>query len=200
MKALRILTLAALIVSTLALGAAQAVDHPKKAEHPASKEHPAKTEHPATGNDLLAVATKAGQFKTFLAAVEAADLTDKFRGEGPYTVFAPTDEAFAKLPEGMLEDLLKPANRSRLAGLLGHHVVPGMLMSADVKTMKATNFGGQDLAITVSDGAVTVDGCHVIKADYAASNGVIHAIDQVMIPAPPEGHSDEDAPKDHPAH
>ena len=194
MKALRILTLAALVVSTLTLSTAQAADHPKNTEHPAAKEHP------ASANDILAVAAKAGQFTTFLAAVEAADLMDKLHGEGPFTVFAPTDEAFAKLPEGLLEDLLKPANRSRLAGLLGHHVVPGKLMSADVKTMKATNFGGHDLAIKVSDGAVTVDGCNVIKADFAASNGVIHAIDQVMIPAPPEGHSDEDAPKDHPAH
>ncbi len=194
MKALRILTLAALVVSTLTLGTTQAADHPKNAEHPAAKEHP------ASATDILAVAAKAGQFKTFLAAVEAADLMDKLHGEGPFTVFAPTDEAFANLPEGLLEDLLKPANRPRLAGLLGHHVVPGKLMSADVKTMKATNFGGYDLAIKVSDGAVTVDGCNVIKADFVASNGVIHAIDQVMIPAPPEGHSDKDAPKDHPAH
>ncbi len=194
MKAMQFFALVTLIVSSLTVGAVQAMDHPKKAEHPAT------VEHPAQKNDLLAVATKAGQFKTFLAAVESAGLMEKFQSEGPFTVFAPTDEAFAQLPEGMMENLLKPSNRPRLAGLLGHHVVPGKLMSTEVKTMKATNFGGYDLAIKVNDGAVTVNGCNVIKADYTASNGVIHAIDQVMIPEPPKMQPDTDAPKDHPAH
>ena len=124
---------------------------------------------------------------------------DKLASEGPFTVFAPTDEAFAKLPDGALDDLLKPANKSKLAGILANHVVPGKLMAADVKTMKATNVSGQDLAIEVHDGAVMVDGARVVQADLAADNGVIHTIDTVIMPKSDTGPK-SDKPKDHPAH
>lgn len=165
-----------------------------------AQEHPTKMEHPAKPGDILGIAAGAGNFKTFVTAVKAAGLVEKLQGEGPFTIFAPTDEAFAKLPEGTLEDLLQPANKARLAGLLACHVVPGKLMAADIKTMRATNVNGQDLNIMVHGGTVTVDDAKVVKADLVASNGVIHGIDSVIVPAPPAGKAESEKPKDHPAH
>ncbi len=193
MKMSRIISLALLIISATAFLGAQA-------EHPTKKEHPAKTEHPAKGHSIIDVATDAGHFDTLVAAIKAAGLVEKLQGEGPFTVFAPTDEAFAKLPEGTLENLLKPANKAQLAGLLACHVVPGKIMSGDLETMKATNVNGQDLHIKVADSGVTVDGAKVIKADIAASNGVIHVIDTVIVPAPPKKDPAAEKPKDHPGH
>ncbi|MBC7369492.1 MAG: fasciclin domain-containing protein [Undibacterium sp.] len=132
--------------------------------------------------DIVAVATSAGNFSTLCAAIGAAGLAKTLQGAGPFTVFAPTDEAFAKLPKGTLEGLLKPENKTKLAGILTYHVLPGKVMAADVKTMKAKTVNGQELAIKVSGGTVTVDQAKVIKTDVAASNGVIHAIDAVIMP------------------
>lgn len=178
------------IISILVGGALFAQAH----EHPMEKIYPAKE------GDLLSVASEAGDFETFLTAVKTAGLMEEFHSEGPYTVFAPTDEAFAKLPEGTLEDLLKPANKSRLAGLLANHVVPGKIMSADCKNMKATNLSGQDLNVKIEDGVVCVDNARVVEADLVASNGVIHGIDEVIVPAPTEKKVESEKPKDHPAH
>lgn len=194
MKTTKLIVLAVLLITFGASLAAQAQDHPTQ------KEHPKKTEHPAKANDLVACASKDGEFKTFLTAVKAAGLAEKLQSEGPFTVFAPTDAAFAKLPAGTVEDLLKPANKAKLAGLLANHVVPGKIMAADIKTMKATNVNGEDLMCKVSDGAVTVNGAHVIKADLLAANGVIHAVDTVIMPAPPKDKAASGKPKDHPAH
>lgn len=194
MKPNRMLVLVVLLISIVSFQLVQAQDHPAKAEHPAT------TEHPADPNSIFAVATEAGNFKTFVAAIEAAGLEEKFQGKGPYTIFAPTDEAFAKLPKGKLDDLLKPANKAQLAGLLACHVVPGKIMAKDCKTMKTTNVNGQDLAIKVTDDTVTVDGAKVVKADMVASNGVIHAIDTVIFPASSTKTPASEAPKDHPAH
>jgi len=194
MKTMKILTLVVLLVSILSVQLVQAQDHPAKAEHPAT------IEHPASPDGIVAIAASAGNFTTFLAAVEAAGLEEKLNSKGPFTVFAPTDEAFAKLPKGKLEDLLKPANKAQLAGLLACHVVPGMIMAEDCKTMKATNVSGQDLSIKVTDDGVTVDGAKVVKADLVASNGVIHAIDTVIVPASAKTKPASEAPKDHPAH
>jgi len=200
MKINKLLVLVVLLVTTISFQMVQAQEHPTKSEHPAKAEHPATSEHPSNSDDIVSVAASAGNFKTLVAAVEAAGLVEKLQGKGPFTVFAPTDEAFAKLPAGTLEDLLKPANKAKLAGILACHVVPGKIMAADVKTMKATNVSGQDLNIRVHDGSVMVDDAKVVKADVVASNGVIHAIDTVIIPTSSGAKSTSDKPKDHPAH
>jgi uncharacterized surface protein with fasciclin (FAS1) repeats len=133
--------------------------------------------------DIVDTAVAAGNFKTLVAAVQAAGLVDTLKGTGPFTVFAPTDEAFAKLPAGTVDDLLKPENKDKLVAILTYHVVPGKVMAADVtgkKTMAKSVQGGE---ITV-DGTngVKVDSATVVQADIAASNGVIHVIDAVIMP------------------
>ena len=138
----------------------------------------------AKSKDIVETAVAAGQFNTLAAALEAADLVDTLKGDGPFTVFAPTDAAFAKLPEGTVESLLKPENRDQLIAILTYHVVPGKVKAADVvKLSEATTVNGQDVAITVADSGVQVDNANVIKTDIGASNGVIHVIDTVIIPA-----------------
>ncbi|MBB3229284.1 fasciclin domain-containing protein [Halomonas stenophila] len=133
--------------------------------------------------DIVDTAVEAGQFETLVAAVEAADLVDTLEGEGPFTVFAPTDEAFAALPEGTVEDLLKPENRESLRSILTYHVVAGTVMAEDAMAAdSATTVQGQDLTITTLDGQVMVDDATVIQADIEASNGVIHVIDGVLMP------------------
>lgn len=136
----------------------------------------------ASKNDIVAVASGAGSFNTLVAAVKAAGLLETLQGKGPFTVFAPTDEAFAKLPAGTVETLLKPENKEKLKGILLYHVVPGKVMAADVKTMAAKTAGGKELGIKVEGGSVTVDNSKVVKTDVAASNGVIHVIDTVVLP------------------
>ncbi|MHC1769225.1 MAG: fasciclin domain-containing protein [Verrucomicrobiia bacterium] len=134
------------------------------------------------GKDLVAVASGSENFKTLVAAVKAAGLVETLQGKGPFTVFAPTDEAFAKLPAGTVQDLLKPENRDKLAAILKYHVVPGKVMAADVKTMEAKTAQGQSVKLNVSDAGVTVDNANVIKTDLLAENGVIHVIDRVILP------------------
>ena len=136
----------------------------------------------ASTGDIVAVASKAGSFNTLVAAVKAAGLVETLQGKGPFTVFAPTDEAFAKLPAGTVEDLLKPENKEKLVAILTYHVVPGKVMAADVKTMMAKTVNGKELSIKVADGKVTVNDATVVKTDVAASNGVIHVIDTVLLP------------------
>ena len=132
--------------------------------------------------DIVDTAVAAGNFKTLAAAVTAADLVETLKGKGPFTVFAPTDEAFGKLPKGTLDDLLKPENKAKLAGILTYHVVPGKLMASDVaKLESAKTVQGSSLSIDASDG-VKVDGAKVVKADVMAKNGVIHVIDSVIMP------------------
>jgi uncharacterized surface protein with fasciclin (FAS1) repeats len=132
--------------------------------------------------DIVGVASGAGSFNTLVAAVKAAGLVETLQGAGPFTVFAPTDEAFAKLPKGTVEDLLKPENKEKLVAILTYHVVAGKVMAADVKTMKAKTVNGQSLDVKVANGNVTVDNANVVKTDVAASNGVIHVIDTVVLP------------------
>jgi uncharacterized surface protein with fasciclin (FAS1) repeats len=133
--------------------------------------------------DIVDTAVAAGSFKTLAKALTAAGLVDTLKGAGPFTVFAPTDEAFAKLPAGTVESLLKPENKAKLQRILTYHVVPGRVMAADVTKLKtAKAVSGDALKITASNGAVLVDGAHVVKADVAASNGVIHVIDTVLLP------------------
>ena len=143
---------------------------------------PASTNEMNKLGDIIAVASGAGNFTTLIAAIKAADLVKTLQSPGPFTVFAPTDEAFAKLPKATLADLLKPENKAKLASILTFHVVPGKVMAADVKTMKAKTANGQSLDLQVSDGNVTVNKAKVTKTDIKASNGVIHVIDTVVMP------------------
>jgi uncharacterized surface protein with fasciclin (FAS1) repeats len=138
--------------------------------------------HAAAAKNIVGVAAGAGSFNTLVTAVKAAGLADTLSGNGPFTVFAPTDEAFAKLPKGTVEDLLKPENKDKLIAVLTYHVVPGKVAAADVKTMKAKTVNGQELNIQVSDGLVMVDNAKVVQTDIAASNGIIHVIDSVVLP------------------
>lgn len=132
--------------------------------------------------DLVSVASGANNFKTLVAAVKAAGLVETLQGKGPFTIFAPTDEAFAKLPAGTVEGLLKPENKEKLIALLTYHVVPGRVMAADVKTMEAKTVQGQSVKLVVSAEGVTVDNAKVVTTDVVAENGVIHVIDTVIIP------------------
>jgi uncharacterized surface protein with fasciclin (FAS1) repeats len=133
--------------------------------------------------DIVDTAVAAGQFDTLVAAVKAAGLVETLKGDGPFTVFAPTDEAFGKLPEGTVEDLLKPESKSKLQDILTYHVVSGSVMAADVVELdSADTVQGGSLSIEVSDGTVMVDGARVVQTDIECSNGVIHVIDSVMMP------------------
>jgi uncharacterized surface protein with fasciclin (FAS1) repeats len=139
--------------------------------------------------DIVEVAVGAGTFQTLVAAAQAAELVDALKGEGPLTVFAPTDEAFAALPEGTVEELLKPENKERLQAVLLYHVVPGKVMSSDIKgTVNPATLQGSDLEVirakawSKGRSKITVNGATVISADVLASNGVIHVIDAVILP------------------
>jgi uncharacterized surface protein with fasciclin (FAS1) repeats len=134
--------------------------------------------------DIVATAMQAGKFKTLCAAVEAAGLASTLQGEGPFTVFAPTDDAFAKLPAGTVEGLLKPENKAKLTALLTYHVVPGRVFASKVVASKSLKtVQGQEIAISVKDGKAMADKATIIKTDIDASNGVIHVIDAVLMPA-----------------
>ena len=133
--------------------------------------------------DIVDTAVAAGSFTTLVSAVKAADLVVTLKGAGPFTVFAPTDAAFAKLPKGTLEDLLKPENKAKLRAILTYHVVSGKVMAADVvKLESAKTVNGQMLTIDAKNGVVMVDSAKVAKTDIESSNGVIHVIDTVMLP------------------
>jgi uncharacterized surface protein with fasciclin (FAS1) repeats len=160
----KITTFAALFLLTLAAPFAKAADEP------------------AAPGDIVTVASGAGNFTTLVAAIKAAGLVETLQGKGPFTVFAPTDAAFAKLPPGTVADLLKPENKAKLVALLTYHVLPGKVMAAEVKTMMAKTVNGKKLNIKAEDGKVTVNDANVIKTDIPASNGVIHVIDTVLIP------------------
>ena len=137
-----------------------------------------------TQPNIVTVAAGAGQFNTLVAAVKAADLVDTLQSPGPFTVFAPTDEAFAKLPVGTVDSLLLPENKEQLTEILKYHVVAGEVLAADVvKLTSADTVEGQAVMITASDSGVRVNDANVIKTDVMASNGVIHVIDTVLIPS-----------------
>lgn len=156
---------------TLALGAAIAV--PAGAHKNAGK---------APGT-IVDVASANADFETLVAALKAAGLVETLSGAGPFTVFAPTDAAFEKLPPGTLEELLKPENKGQLAAILTYHVVPGKVFAVDaVKLDKATTVNGTEADIEVNGGIVSIDGATITATDIAASNGVIHIIDTVMLP------------------
>jgi len=133
--------------------------------------------------DIVDTAVSAGSFNTLVAAVQAAGLAETLKGEGPFTVFAPTDDAFAKLPDGTLDDLLKPENKDKLTAILTYHVVPGKVMAKDVMTMKeAETVNGQSVMVSMDADTVMIDNAKVVNADIECSNGVIHVIDTVILP------------------
>lgn len=164
-KLLTTLTVAALLVGTSAIaGDKSGYDKTTKSE-----------------KNIVETAVAAGNFTTLVAAVKAAGLVDALSGEGPFTVFAPTDEAFAKLPEGTLESLLK--DKDKLTAILTYHVVDGKVMAKDVVGLnKAATLNGQDVKIAVKDDKVMIDNAQVVATDIACSNGVIHVIDNVILP------------------
>ncbi len=137
----------------------------------------AKAEKPT----VVAIAAGNKDFSTLVAAVKAAGLVDTLNGDGPFTIFAPTNDAFAKLPKGTVEDLLKPENKDKLVAILTYHVVPGKVMAADVKAGKVKTVQGGELVIA-TEGGVTVNGAKVVKTDIVGKNGVIHVIDTVVLP------------------
>lgn len=158
-----------LIVFAIALAALLFVSSPARAGH--------------HDKDIVDTAIDAGSFSTLVKAVQAADLVDALKGQGPLTVFAPTDEAFAKVPADTLAALLKPENKEQLRAVLTYHVVAGKVMAADVINLNsAATLNGQKVEIRVKDGDVMVDGARVVKTDIAAGNGVIHVIDAVILP------------------
>jgi uncharacterized surface protein with fasciclin (FAS1) repeats len=163
------------IISTIvALVAILAVSLPAQAQHMSSSTY---------DKDIVETAMAAGQFNTLLAAAQAAGLVDVLQSEGPFTVFAPTDEAFAKLPEGTVEELLKPENRDKLAAILTYHVVSGKLMAEDVVGMsELESVQGDMLEVSLKNGKAYIDDAQIIKTDISASNGVIHVIDSVVLP------------------
>lgn len=144
----------------------------------------AKGAETARAKDIVTTAIDAGSFKTLASAIQAAGLVETLRGVGPFTVFAPTDEAFAKLPAGTVETLLKPENKQTLIAVLTYHVVPGKVMAADVVKLKAAaTVNGQRVDVKVDEGKVRIDQAQVVSTDLVCSNGVIHVIDQVILPS-----------------
>jgi uncharacterized surface protein with fasciclin (FAS1) repeats len=140
----------------------------------------------AANDDIVDTAVATGEFKTLAAALDAAGLVETLKGPGPFTVFAPTDQAFAELPEGTVENLLKPENKDQLIAILTYHVVPGEVMAADVvKLDEAKTVNGKMLQVRTDDGMVMINDAKVTAADIPASNGVIHVIDRVVLP--PQG-------------
>ena len=142
-----------------------------------------KTVQVAAQMDIVDTAVAAGSFKTLAAALGAADLVDALKSDGPFTVFAQTDEAFAKLPKGTVETLLKPENKDKLVAILKYHVVPGKVKAKDVVALSSAKTAeGSEIAISVNGEKVKVDAANVVKTDIACSNGVIHVIDAVITP------------------
>jgi len=170
--------LAAVVAMAATVGAATAGECPLSKK--SVKVHAVKL---AEKKDIVDTAVGAEAFTTLVAAVKAAGLVETLKGDGPFTVFAPTDEAFGKLPEGTVETLLKPENKDKLIAVLTYHVVPGKVMAADVVKLKnAKTVQGGEVDIVVADGKVKVDDANVVKTDIECSNGVIHVIDAVILP------------------
>jgi uncharacterized surface protein with fasciclin (FAS1) repeats len=173
MNAFRSTALAAAITASLAI--------PLSVQ--ASDMHADKASTHMAGKDIVSTAVAAGDFKTLAAALKAAGLVKTLQGKGPFTVFAPTDAAFAKLPPGTVESLLKPENKKKLTSILTYHVVAGNVKAADVvKLTSAKTLNGEDVTITVNGSSVEVNNAMVTKTDIEASNGTIHVIDTVLMP------------------
>jgi transforming growth factor-beta-induced protein len=171
----------AFLLAVTATSACGTPQEPATADSAPTEAAPAPAE-PAASN-IVETAVDAGSFTTLVAAVKAAGLAETLSGPGPFTVFAPTDDAFAKLPAGTVDSLLKPENKAKLVAILTYHVVPGKLEAKDVVgSTKLKTVQGQELTVAVDGASVSIDGAKVVKTDVAASNGVIHVIDTVVLP------------------
>ena len=185
----RWLTMLAVVGSLTLIAAACSSDDSTGEGEATESMAPAESSAPAMTNETVTDIVAGNEdFSTLLAAVQAADLGDTLAGDGPFTVFAPTNEAFAALPEGTVETLLKPKNQDQLAAILTYHVVPGEIMAADVTSGEVTTVNGETFTVEAADGGVTItDGqgneAMVTSTDIVASNGVIHVIDAVLLPA-----------------
>ena len=157
-----------LILSTIALGAAASIAVSTQAD--------------SSKKDIVDIAAGNDDFSTLVAAVKAGGLVETLKGDGPFTVFAPTNEAFAKLPEGTVETLLKPENKDKLVAILTYHVVPAKVMAADVATGEVATVNGQKAKIEVTAEGVSIDNASITATDIVGSNGVIHVIDTVILP------------------
>ncbi len=183
MKRLPLLSLFVLLIASLVLAACAPAATPEPTQPPAPVETEAPVEAAPMLKDIVDTAVADGRFTTLVAAVQAASLVETLKGEGPFTVFAPTDEAFAKLPAGTVEDLLKPENLETLKNILLYHVVAGKVMAADVTSLEsATTVLGENVAIKVDMGNVYINEAQVVITDIETSNGVIHVIDSVLLP------------------
>lgn len=173
MKLTRILTI--MLASVVLLAFTQNPDKNKKVDH---------------HNKIVSIAQGTDQLSTLVTAVKAADLVETLNGEGPFTVFAPTNQAFSNLPDGTLDMLLKEENKGQLQGILTYHVVPGKIMSSDLKDgQMVETVQGNKIKVSLSDGAM-INGANVVKADVKASNGVVHIIDAVIMPSDNEEKED----------
>jgi uncharacterized surface protein with fasciclin (FAS1) repeats len=185
MKKLNYVIAVGLMVTFLACGGGESKSEETTMEEEVVEESPVVeeiVEEEESVKDIVSLAMGTESLSTLVAAVKAAGLVETLQGDGPFTVFAPTDEAFAALPEGTLDNLLKPENKEKLAAILTYHVVAGKVMSTDLSDgMKAKTVNGAEVTITTADGA-KVNGANVVSADVAASNGVVHVIDAVIMP------------------
>lgn len=173
---------AGIAAALLLMPVAVACENQNTTTTPATQATPSTTEGTASSQTIVETAIANGSFNTLVAAVKAADLVDTLNGPGPYTVFAPTDEAFAALPAGVLDKLLLPKNKAVLTKILTYHVVAGNVPASAVKTGPVPSVEGANLNLTADAGNVTVNDAKVVQADVAASNGVIHVIDAVLLP------------------
>lgn len=179
-RSIRLLAVATVGVATLGLAGVACEATPESSQPPVSV---APAADAAGAKDIVDTAVAAGKFNTLAAALKAAGLVETLKGDGPFTVFAPTDDAFAKLPAGTVESLLKPENKEKLVSVLTYHVVPGKAMSGDLKDgQSVTTVSRKDVTVKVKGGNVMVGDAKVITPDVAASNGVIHVIDTVLLP------------------
>jgi uncharacterized surface protein with fasciclin (FAS1) repeats len=167
---------------TLVLNAPATPSKPKPAAQSTPTPSPTTTPGATATPNIVELAASSSQFTKLVAAVKSAGLAEALSAEGPYTLFAPNDKAFAKVPKATLDKLLKPANKAELQKVLKYHVIAGAVMAADVKSGKVDTAEGSSLKLVAAKGVVTVNGAKVIKADNKASNGVVHVIDTVLIP------------------
>ncbi|GAB4210845.1 MAG: hypothetical protein OHK0012_02180 [Synechococcales cyanobacterium] len=172
-------SLAAGLAALLALGGTPALANP---DQTVAQSTPTPAAETTTAETIVDVAVKNDSFETLVAALKAAELVETLSGEGPFTVFAPTDEAFAALPEGTLDKLLLPENKDTLVKILTYHVVPGKVLSTDIKAGEVETVAGANVTIAVEGEQVKVNDATVVTADVEGSNGVIHVIDKVILP------------------
>lgn len=174
-KVMKPIVLLTPIIAFTATTGTLSADHHETADKPSEAAE-------ADAKDIVTIASEGEDFATLVAAIKAAGLAEKLSGEGPFTVFAPTNAAFGALPEGTVVKLMEPGQKDKLTEILMYHVVPGKIMAGDIAPMNVTTAGGKEATFTVDGQTVMINGVKVIKSDVVASNGVIHVIDKVLMP------------------